>query len=52
MKRNVDQKYRIRSIILLHFCLIFLLSSCDATTSCNLQAVAGGSQYCEQIEGK
>lgn len=52
MKRNVDQKYPILSIILLHICLAFLLLSCDATTSCNLQAVAGGSQYCQQIEEK
>jgi hypothetical protein len=53
MKRNVDQKYPILSIILLHFCLAFLLSSCDVTASCNLQAVAGGAQYCHQVnDGK
>ena len=53
MKRNVDQKYSILPIILLHICMAFLLSSCDVTASCNLQAVAGGAQYCQQInEGK
>lgn len=34
-------------IILLQACLLFILSSC-AKTSCQLQAVAGGSIYCEE----
>lgn len=50
--RKLNLKFPVFPIILLHICLAFLLSSCDAITSCNLQAVAGGSQYCEQIEGK
>jgi hypothetical protein len=34
-------------ILLLHICLALLLTSCVRTT-CDLQAVAGGSQYCEE----
>jgi hypothetical protein len=34
-------------IMLLQASLVFLLSSC-AKTSCNLQAVAGGSAFCEE----
>jgi hypothetical protein len=45
-------KFQVIPIILLQLCLAFLLSSCEATASCNLQAVAGGAQYCEPVEGK
>lgn len=45
-------KFQVIPIILLQICLSFLLSSCEATASCNLQAVAGGAQYCEHFEVK
>lgn len=50
--RKLNWEIPVLPVILFYICLTFLLSSCEATTSCNLQAVAGGSQYCEQIEGK
>lgn len=45
-------KFQVIPIILLQICLAFLLSSCNAIASCNLQAVAGGAQYCEHFEVK
>lgn len=46
---GINSPWRLRfwvCIIVLQVCLVFLLSSC-AKTSCQLQAVAGGSIYCE-----
>lgn len=43
-------KLPVFQIILLYVCLALFLASCDVTTSCNLQAVAGGSQYCEESQ--
>jgi hypothetical protein len=50
--RKTTWKFQVIPIILLQICLAFLLSSCEATASCNLQAVAGGAQYCEHFEVK
>lgn len=35
-------------LVLIYVCLALLLAACDVTTSCSMQAVAGGSQYCEE----
>lgn len=45
--KNFNLKRPILQIILLNICLALLLTSC-ISTSCSLQAVAGGSQYCEE----
>jgi len=46
--RNFNLKYHVFQIILLHICLALLLTAC-VKTSCDMQAVAGGSQYCEEV---
>ncbi|MBI2332417.1 MAG: hypothetical protein HYU84_09720 [Chloroflexi bacterium] len=38
---------RVLQIILIYTCLVFLLSAC-ISSSCSMQAVAGGAQYCEE----
>lgn len=47
--KNQDRKRTILFIVILHICLATLLSACDDLTSCKLQAVAGGAQYCEEL---
>lgn len=42
-------KRELRKLILVCFLLGFLLTSCDSRASCALQAVAGGSQYCQEL---
>ena len=32
--------------------LALFLTSCDVTTSCSMQAMAGGAQYCEETSAE
>lgn len=48
--KKIVLKFTMLQVILAYVCFALLLSACDATTSCRLQAVAGGSQHCEQLE--
>ena len=41
-----------KEILLMCFLLSFALASCDAKVSCALQAVAGGSQTCQETTSK
>lgn len=47
-RRYSNLKCHVYQMILLHICLAVLLSAC-VKTSCDMQAVAGGSQYCEEV---
>jgi hypothetical protein len=40
------------NIVLFYLLLSFALASCDANASCALQAVAGGSQACQETANK
>ena len=42
-------KLKLRKLILVCFLLGLLLTSCDSRASCAMQAVAGGSQYCQEL---
>lgn len=42
------QKLWVLRLMLLQLCLVCLLSACELRTSCEMQAVAGGAQYCEE----
>lgn len=46
--KKLDLKLPVIQIILLCACLALFLTSCDITTSCDMQAVAGGAEYCEE----
>jgi hypothetical protein len=46
--KGINPKKSVLQIILLYICLAIFLVSCDVTTSCEMQAVAGGSQYCQE----
>ncbi|GAB4498254.1 MAG: hypothetical protein OHK003_09710 [Anaerolineales bacterium] len=48
--KKFDPKLTLLQIILIYACFSLLLSACNVTTSCGLQAVAGGAQHCEQLE--
>jgi hypothetical protein len=48
--KKFDLKLPVLQIILVYVFLALFLASCDVTTSCNLQAVAGGAQYCEETQ--
>ncbi|MFN8383371.1 MAG: hypothetical protein U0V02_15620 [Anaerolineales bacterium] len=41
-----------KKIVLICFMLSFALAACGAKFSCTLQAVAGGSQACEETLSK
>ncbi|MEY2819799.1 MAG: hypothetical protein RL275_3262 [Chloroflexota bacterium] len=47
-RRSSNLKRHVYQMILLHICLAMLLSAC-VKTSCSLQAVAGGSQFCGEV---
>jgi len=47
--KKIDLKLPVIQFILIYACLTLLLSACNVTTSCGLQAVAGGAQHCEQL---
>ena len=46
--KKLDLKIPVLQIVLIYVCLALLLAACDVKTSCSMQAVAGGSQYCEE----
>lgn len=37
-----------KNLLLLLLLVSFMLAACDAKLNCTMQAVAGGSQYCEK----
>jgi len=51
-QKAVYMKRTIKKILLLCFLLSFALTACDAKFSCVLQAVAGGSQTCQETAKK
>lgn len=51
-QKVVHMKRTIKQILLLCFLLSFALTACDAKFSCALQAVAGGSQTCQETAKK
>lgn len=48
--KKFNLKLTALQIILIYACVTLLLSACNVTTSCGLQAVAGGAQRCEQLD--
>lgn len=38
----------VKNLLLAFFLASFALTACDGKLSCSLQAVAGGSQYCQE----
>ncbi len=42
----------VKKLILIFFLASFALTACNAKLSCSLQAVAGGSQFCQEKSEK
>jgi hypothetical protein len=41
-----------KNLVLVCITFAFLLVACEARTSCNMLAVAGGAQHCAEMENR